>query len=172
MTKLQRVPSIFRNLSHFNDELSAFGTIISFDRIMDELLRAETPDFVEKFGPDFCKKGTYPKCDVTDSADSIKIEMDIPGLSKDQLSIELIDNDNKLFLNISGEARIEHDKDGTNYMIRELKKSAFKRSFLIDDTILDVDKIDAQFNNGVVILTLPKKHPEEIIKKNKKILIK
>lgn len=158
--------------SMLNDELF-FGSLTPLERVIDEFFKSETPDFVSIFGQDFFKKNSYPKSDVMESNEWVKIEMDVPGLTKDQINIELTEVNKKQCLVISGESRSEHEKtDDITYHYRELKKSAFKKPYFIDAEKLDVDKIDAQFENGVITLTIPKRIPEQLINKNKKIELK
>ena len=160
-------------LSPFFNNDDFMGIITPIERVMDEFFKSEVPDFVVKMGPDFFRKTSYPKSDVIESNDWVKIEMDVPGLTKDQISIELADVNDKLCLVVSGEARTEHKTtDDVNYVYRELKKSAFKKNFIVDENTFDLDKIDAQFENGVLTVTVPKKHPEQLVKKNKKIALR
>ena len=114
-----------------------------------------------------------------------EIQVALPGIDKENVDIKL-DRD---ILNISvrpmEQENIENkdsvaiDQENANtdvkvattikYRRKEFDFSNFKRSFHLPESI-DTKKIDAQFKNGVLILSLPKK--EEIIIEPQKIAIK
>ena len=93
------------------------------------------------------------RTDVEDTGDAFKLEAELPGFDKEDIQIDL-DNDT---LTISAEHssdRKEEDKK-RNFVKRERFFGSYTRSF--DVTGIDVDRIDAAYNNGVLTLTLPKK---------------
>ena len=93
------------------------------------------------------------RTDVEDTGDAFKLEAELPGFDKEDIQIDL-DNDT---LTISAEHnsdKKEEDKK-RNFVKRERFYGSFTRSF--DVTGIDVDRIDAAYNNGVLTLTLPKK---------------
>ena len=93
------------------------------------------------------------RTDVEDTGDAFKLEAEQPGFDKEDIQIDL-DNDT---LTISAEHnsdKKEEDKK-RNFVKRERFYGSFTRSF--DVTGIDVDRIDAAYNNGVLTLTLPKK---------------
>ena len=93
------------------------------------------------------------RTDVEDTGDAFKLEAELPGFDKEDIQIDL-DNDT---LTISAEHnsdKKEEDKK-RNVVKRERFYGSFTRSF--DVTGIDVDRIDAAYNNGVLTLTLPKK---------------
>ena len=93
------------------------------------------------------------RTDVEDTGDAVKLEAELPGFDKEDIQIDL-DNDT---LTISAEHnsdKKEEDKK-RNFVKRERFYGSFTRSF--DVTGIDVDRIDAAYNNGVLTLTLPKK---------------
>ena len=93
------------------------------------------------------------RTDVEDTGDAFKLEAELPGFDKEDIQIDL-DNDT---LTISAEHnsdKKEEDKK-RNFVKRERYYGSYTRSF--DVTGIDVDRIDAAYNNGVLTLTLPKK---------------
>lgn len=93
-----------------------------------------------------------PSANIREYKDSFSIEMATPGLKKEDLKIEL---DNQL-LSISFESA-ENDENKEETLIRrEFRKKSFKRSFTLGDSI-DVEKIEAKYENGLLQLTLQKK---------------
>ncbi|HTG43657.1 MAG TPA: Hsp20/alpha crystallin family protein [Verrucomicrobiae bacterium] len=90
-----------------------------------------------------------PQVNITEGKDSYLLEAEMPGVSKDGLEILLEGNE----LTIIG--RRSHDTAGAQLVYRESIERDFRRSFELDPTI-DVEKISARMESGVLYLTLPK----------------
>ncbi len=95
------------------------------------------------------------KCDIYEKEGVYHIEMDIPGFDKKDISMEV--KDGYLVISVSKEDVV--DEDNKNYIRRERVYGKYERSFYLGD--LDEDKIDAEFNNGVLNITIPKKEKLE-----------
>lgn len=94
--------------------------------------------------------------------------MEVPGFAKEDISIELHDG----YLNISAKKsndNDEKDNDG-NIIRRERYSGSCSRSFYVGDDIKQED-IKASYNNGELIITLPKNAPREIDTSSKYIPI-
>lgn len=141
-----------KNLALFSNRDSF---LTSFDNIFDDLMKAKFPDFESMFGIDFFGKGAFPKVDVVDYSDRISIVAEVPGLSKDQLRIDVEDDT----LTISGNKRSSKQEEG-RYIIKELKHAGFRRSFKLNDS-LDRDSINAKFEDGTLIIDINKTEPME-----------
>ena len=100
------------------------------------------------------------RCDIYEEGGLYTIEMDIPGFDKKDIKIE--NNDN--YLTITAEKNNEENKEEKNYIRRERAYGKYQRSFYVGD--LDSDNIKANFSDGILKVTIPKK--EEI--ENKKII--
>ena len=137
----------------------------SFDQVFDEMVKAQFPEFTNTFGVNFVSKGAYPKCDVIDYPDNVKIIAEIAGLSKDEVDIEI----KKDVLTISGKSNEYHIGEKATFIKKELKHSSFKRSFALSDKV-DTENIDASFKNGILTITLGKKQAE--VEVSKRIVIK
>ena len=127
------VPYVRRNLSPFDPF-----------RELDELERAF-------FGRDNTKLTQF-STDIRDTGSDFVLEADLPGVKKDDIKLDLSDN----ILTISAERHSEYeekDKKGS-YVRVERSYGSYQRSF--DTTGIDVDKIDAEFKDGVLKLTMPK----------------
>jgi len=133
-----------------------------FDSLFDEMIGKAFPSFEQEFGVNFFGSNGYPKVDVVDTTEAIEFEAEIPGLSKDEVSVDI----EKGVLSISGQKRQQDGGEQKNYIRKELKRSSFKRSFQISDSF-NHDKIQAKFENGLLLISVPKKKPE----KSKKIKI-
>lgn len=110
----------------------------------------------------------YPRCDIIQFNDRLQLELQIPGLSKDQISINLTDD----VLTISGEKRqsVQNKKNG-DYIRREIKRSKFTRSFNVSNVQLNLDMINAKFQNNVLLISIPKKVEQKQISTVKTIQI-
>lgn len=124
----------------------------------------ESFDFL---GKDFFDKSTYPKVDILHDEKQMVIEAEIPGLKRDQIIVE-VDGE---WLRIKGEKNIKDEKKNQCYIHRELKHSAFCRSFRLPQTV-DKEQFTAKFENGVLSVILPKKIVESPPNQIKKIEIK
>ncbi len=106
------------------------------------------------------------RTDVSDTGDAFKLEAELPGFNKDDIKID-IEND---CLTISAERKLgttDEDKK-TNFVKRERFYGSYSRSF--DVTGIDVDTIEAAYDNGVLTLTLPKK--KEVLPASRRLEIK
>jgi len=122
-----------------------------FDDLFNEFFNNAFPAFHREVGNDFFAQGSYPKCNVVNFDDRIEIEAAIPGLNKDNVSVEVIDR----LLTIKGESNQRDDVEENQYVRREVKRSAFARSFTLGDN-LDEQQISGAHNNGILTITIPK----------------
>ena len=94
-----------------------------FDKIFDQLMDQTFPTFKDEVGVSF-NQGAYPKVNVYEYDDKISIVAEIPGLDKKNVTVDVEEQ----VLTISGDKH-GFDSDGGKCITRELKQSAFKRSF-------------------------------------------
>ncbi|HOT88653.1 MAG TPA: Hsp20/alpha crystallin family protein [Bacteroidales bacterium] len=161
------------NLVRYNPQITSLFTDLfddSFftphDILMDKVFGKLFPNTSQELGTSLFVTRAYPKVDIRETDKEYILEAEIPGLNKDQVSVEV--KDNSLF--IKGEKRNETQKDG-KYNVREIKRSSFIRSFALDENI-DVDKISAKFENGMLEVTVPKKVKTPIKPEVRKIELK
>ncbi len=126
------------------------------DALVDRFFNEAIPAFGNEFGVEFFGNNSYPKVDVTDQNDAVVIIAEIPGLTNDDVSVDL----ESRVLTISGNSRNKETHEDVRYIRKELKRSSFKRSFKLGDN-LKVDTIKADFNNGLLTITVPKREKEE-----------
>lgn len=92
-----------------------------------------------------------PACDALETDSLYLLSIDVPGMKRDEIKIEL----NSDTITVSGERNIK-DKNLANLMQHNEKKYGhFKRTFRIPSTI-DLDKVEARYEDGVLELFLPK----------------
>ena len=133
-----------------------------FDKVFDELVNKTFPTFQEETGVSF-NKGAYPKVNVYEYDDKIGIVAEIPGLDKKNVTVDVEED----VLIISGDKH-GFDSDGGKCITRELKQSAFTRSFNLGE-YLDGTKVSAKFKDGMLSISIPKKEPEQPKKHSVKI---
>lgn len=131
--------------------------ITPFSQIFDNLIEQHFPEYKQDFGINFTK-GSYPKVDIIDRSDAIQIHAEIAGWKKEDISVELEGN----LLTISGRNQGEEYPKPEGefvYIVKEIKKSSFTRSFRLDKNLKTTD-LSAVFDNGTLIITIDKKDPE------------
>jgi len=114
-------------------------------------------DFVERFfnGWSWADRETTatwnPRVDIHETEKDIKLDVEVPGLDKKDIKVEVKNNT----LVISGERKYEREvKEGDTSRF-ERRYGAFERSFGLPETV-DTEAIDAAYKNGVLTLTLKK----------------
>lgn len=165
MTKwtVQRVPkSVIEKELEFNRD----NLLNTFDKFFDEAFRGQFPDLYNGFGIQPFSKAAYPKVNVLSYDDKIEIEAEIAGYTKEDISVQVEEN----VLSIVGKAsQLSDQTDKCVYLLRELKRSSFSRSFNLSDQ-LDVEKVDATFKDGLLKLVIPRKVKTPENKVNKVVI--
>ena len=96
--------------------------------------------------------GTWePPVDIYETDDALVLQVELPGVSKDAVSVELHEHT----LRLSGERTREPSMTGGQYQREEGRYGAFQRAFRMP-TIVDEAKIQATYHDGVLALRLPK----------------
>jgi HSP20 family protein len=96
---------------------------------------------------------TLPAVNIRETDESFLIEMAAPGLTKDNFKVHL--DRNRLV--ISSELRNEKNESFEKYSRREFSYQSFQRSFMIPEGTIEGDKISAKYNNGILMITIPKR---------------
>ena len=99
------------------------------------------------------KKERNMKCDIYEKDGDYHIEMDVPGFKKEDISLEV--NDGYLTIKAEKNNEVKEEDEGKNYIRRERSYGKYERSFYLGD--LDEDKVEAEFKNGMLEITVPKK---------------
>lgn len=95
--------------------------------------------------------GTKPSIDIVDRENEILVRAEVPGVKKEDLSIEV--QGNQLFL--SGKHEDEAEQEQGNYLYRERRFGSFTRSIQLPEEV-DSNKVKASCHNGILEITLPK----------------
>jgi len=127
-----------------------------FDRLFDDMLGSVFPTLAHDVGEDFFVKGSYPKVNVINNDTDVTIEAAIPGLDKEDVTVQVTEG----VLTIQGTSNQHVDTKNSQYVKREIKRSAFQRSFRLGEN-LDENNISGEYDNGILTLVIPKVVPTE-----------
>lgn len=123
-----------------------------FNSIFDEIFN-EFPVKMES-------RLNFPPVNIHENEKGYEIELSVPGRSKEDFKISV----EKGLLTISFEKKEDNKVEGQKTLRREFSYQAFSRSFNLDETI-DADNIQAKYDNGILVLSLPRKEQAKPAKK-------
>jgi HSP20 family protein len=95
-----------------------------------------------------------PSMDLVETEHDLVLRADLPGMTEDDVEIEVKDN----VLSLSGERRSDNEEKGEGFHRVERSFGRFQRSLTLPRGV-DAEKVNAQFENGVLEVRIPK--PEE-----------
>lgn len=131
------------NVTPFGGGLgSLFGLRREIDRVFDDV-----------YGGSASRATWTPTANVREGKDAVLLEMELPGITPEQVDIS-IEND---MLTVSGEKREERregEEEGRYYLV-ERSYGSFSRSFSLPAGI-DADQVDASFDNGLLTIRIPR----------------
>ncbi len=116
-----------------------------FGNILNELMNSPIDRVIHEKKVQFNR----PMANIFDHEDQYEIHLALPGISKSQIELNL----EKDVLSIKGSVE---SKEETKYHLREFNFSQFERKFNLPE-LADKENISAQFKNGVLIVSIPKK---------------
>ncbi|MBS3787468.1 Hsp20/alpha crystallin family protein [Candidatus Bipolaricaulota bacterium] len=90
--------------------------------------------------------GRFGNTDIYEKNGKLHYRIELPGLTKDQISIRAKDNQ----LIVSGEVERNENKEDVNYISRGRRYGRFKQSFGLPEEVEDPDQLKAKFENGVL----------------------
>ena len=130
------------------------------------LIGPSMDDFIERFfygWPTFERETDFtwsPRVNVNETDNEITIDVELPGIDKKDVKVEVKDN----ILSISGERKNEKKTENAESRRVERHYGKFERTFGLPDTV-EADNVSAKYKDGVLVLTLPKTEkakPKEI----------
>lgn len=97
---------------------------------------------------------SIPAVNIRETADSFEVEVAAPGMRKEDFKVELDNN----VLTISSEREERNENNGNErYARREFSYQSFQRTFHLSKDVVDAEKIQAKYENGLLRLIIPKK---------------
>ncbi len=125
-------------------------------RLRDEMDRAFERFVSEPWGliePKAMRdEGWFPPVDLSDSDKVVTIRTEVPGIAAKDLDISI----SGATLILSGQKEEKEEKEGENFYRSERRFGSFRRMIELPEGI-DVDKVTAESDNGVVTITIAKK---------------
>ena len=92
-----------------------------------------------------------PAVNVRETEDSVIAEVELPGLSQKDISVQVVGDT----LTVRGERRHESEEKGRNYYRREIASGIFERQIPLPAPV-DADGVEATYASGILQVTLPK----------------
>ena len=111
--------------------------------------------FPRVFESDATEGGRSPRVDIFDDGNNFVLSAEPPGAGREDLDIDVKDNR----LTIKGEKKLENKTEKEGYLRVERSYGVFERTFFLDDNV-DRENIQADYKDGVLRLTLPRKQEE------------
>lgn len=117
------------------------------ERMMSEFNQNSSASNISSFGGSF-----EPACDICEDENHYLLTIDVPGIKKEDIKIEMAQN----VLTISGE-RHSSNRSNDDKQTQKFERShgSFTRTFSLPSSV-DADKIEAHCDNGVLNIYLPK----------------
>lgn len=123
------------------------GDLFNFPSVFDDFF---TKDLFNT--ADSTTGTTVPAVNIRETTDNFEVEMAAPGLTKKDFHVEL----EGTLLTISSEKTDEKEEKEGKYNREEFSYQSFRRSFSLPKEVVDIDKIKAKYENGMLYLQIPK----------------
>ncbi|WOD13887.1 Hsp20/alpha crystallin family protein [Paraburkholderia kirstenboschensis] len=109
---------------------------------------------------DFSASEFQPRIDVTDEGDALRVVAELPGMTRDDVELEVVED----MLIISGDKRVESTSEEQGCYRVERSFGHFQRAVPLPAGV-DLDRAEARFENGVLTLRVPKAAGEPAAKR-------
>jgi HSP20 family protein len=128
-------------------------TLDSFlDNLLNEIPSAQSNGF------------NFPPVNISETKDNFELEFNVPGRNKEDFKITV----DKNILTVSFDKKEEIKDENRKQIKKEFTLQPFKRSFTLDEKVI-ADNIAAKYENGLLVLSIPKK--EEVKAETKQIAV-
>jgi HSP20 family protein len=141
----------------------ASGSLVPFGGLVDTVLQQSLNRLFDDDFWGLSGSSSRVPVNIRETDKTYEMEIIAPGLKKEDFQVSM---ENKL-LTVSFEHK-EEEKDANNregYLRQEYRRQSFTRSYTLDESV-DPEKISAQYKDGVLHLSLPKKEGAQRITKN------
>jgi len=134
------------NLTRWEPEREMMTLRQAMDRLFDDAFTR--PFFSIRDGG---STGSSPAIDMYQTENDVVVKAALPGIKPDEVQINVTDN----ILTIRGETKYEEETKQKSWHIREHRWGTFERSVMLPTGVMS-DKAKADFDNGILTITLPK----------------
>lgn len=100
----------------------------------------------------FEKMSLSPAMDLVEDKNQFKLELEMPGIAEEDISISVDDN----VLTIEAEKSVSRKNKDKKYVSREIGYGKYERSMVLPQAA-DADKVTASFKKGMLWVVIPKK---------------
>jgi len=126
-----------------------------FSREPFRTLQEEMDDLISRFSADWNGEPfagmTAPSVDLSETDEALQIRMDLPGVKPEEIDVEVTGNT----IRISGERKEEQEEQGKTFHRVERRSGSFARALTLPGAV-EEDKVEAEYEDGVLNITLPK----------------
>lgn len=130
--------------------------------LQDEMNRLFTSSFPRSFNQEDIARGAWtPSVDIYEGQNQLILEAELPGMKAEDVDVSIENN----IITIKGERKFEKRDETDNYHRVERSYGNFSRSFTLPRTVVG-DEAAADFHNGVLRITLPKREESKSRKIN------
>ncbi|ORY37370.1 HSP20-like chaperone [Neocallimastix californiae] len=147
----------------FNHPLITFPSLYPYPYLSYSPVKNIEDQFSKTFNSDVFKAVDFsPKINLSEDENNYYIHADLPGMNKDQVKMELSDDDRVLTISEQKKEQKETNKEENNkkYSRIECSYGKFSRSLSIPENA-DINNIQARMENGVLEVTLKKMEPQK-----------
>ncbi|MBZ4035305.1 Hsp20/alpha crystallin family protein [Flavobacterium sp. 17A] len=95
---------------------------------------------------------TLPSVNIKETDENYEVEVAAPGMNKEDFQVTL--DNGQLLISSSKQHQVNTEQE--NYTRREFSYQSFQRSFVLPKNVVDEDKIRARYENGILLLSIPK----------------
>jgi HSP20 family protein len=113
----------------------------------DQLIRNLSSDWDTKW----LTSEFSPACDLSESADAYQVRMDVPGIKPDDINVQVTGDS----VRITGERKEEKEEKDKTYHRIERRSGSFCEVLRLPGAVNE-EKVQAEFHDGVLTVTLPK----------------
>jgi HSP20 family protein len=138
----------------FNASLSRRGNYVNPWNAFEAFNRAFVPFFGTEATPDESEtvaRAWVPRVDILENDEAYQVTAELPGIKKEDVEITVENN----VLSLKGERKFEKDVNKESYHRIERAYGTFARSFTLPTRVAQ-DKVEAKFDNGLLLITIPK----------------
>jgi len=115
--------------------------------------------FLAGLGEPFLGYRAWPAIDVAEKEDAITVRAEVPGCKPEDIDVSVYGDT----LTIAGEKKDSHEEEGDGFYHVESSYGSFRREVLLP-TSVDEEKINADYKDGVLSITLPKAEKSKAMK--------